>query len=903
MRSSAVAVALASLAAGVSGQFNPEAYPNLCGTFGDLSQCRTAGSQSIQETVELSGITSGNYVLTQKVFQDDGCDSTKLFSQLFAQGVWQDLGPLDTSGVTNQRRLMVNVASWQITPQTADWAASLNDISKGCPCGGTWVAGQMRTLTKCAQGSCANTQIFGSSIEQTKSGIAIGQPSFTVSVKNKTGFFLGRYDSVPSAGFDNGVDNEAEPAQFQANGTSCPTPTFPGTYCGEYTQFCSPEVDVAGDEIAQSFDATFQYCGGKAAGDFTLGSAGWFNRTYTLYSDTTCTTPKVTYNEVGTMNTGKLSDTGEDSYGFERWAGATTVTPFGAYTTTLALQCPCGGTWVDGQPRRLTQCRSSDGQQATCVDPGWYQNVSLGQPAYGVIRRAADGQDLDELQFSRPTADSTAASGMFLDGLGGFAYQLNSKDATCPFDTPSYDYCGTWNRECIANLNAGDSTDMVLMTGEGEDDGQILMYRQFFNPDTNCDEEMDVQLTVEATGYYSKMTVQDTHPGVLINYPTIYVTATNEGDMVEALNDKQYGCPCGGTWVSGVKRKLTSCPSGTCAGAKSKLFGAGTLGQPGYGLMTITGGKLQISDLDVTEDNIFPNGRFGIDSFPFELDAQCEPPKVDPTICGNYTQPCQSDGAITDFEVDFFYETMDAKNSYSMARRDYMPGTGCDQAAILEVKQEGTLKKMNALTAVKNGKAVELTPSSMVITPMNDDIAGRLQQACACGGTWAPNTARTFTAACPANTCTDESWLRQPIGVKSYGSMRKISTAMRMTSFNSDMKLGFENDLQPYDYALSVIDTDSCDPAPPQPAKKGGGADGGDIFIAIFFIGTAVYLVGGMLINYQTHGTARIPQIEMWKSIPGLVMGGIEYTFSCGKGSSGKYAEFGANPDNTYGSL
>jgi hypothetical protein len=136
--------------------------------------------------VELSGITSGNYVLTQKVFNTENCSSDSLFSQLFAQGVWQDLGPLDTSSTTNQRKLFVDVASWQITPQTADWATSLNDVSKGCPCGGKWVSGQMRTLTSCTQGTCANTQIFGSSIEGSKAGIAIGNPSFTVALKNSS---------------------------------------------------------------------------------------------------------------------------------------------------------------------------------------------------------------------------------------------------------------------------------------------------------------------------------------------------------------------------------------------------------------------------------------------------------------------------------------------------------------------------------------------------------------------------------------------------------------------------------------------------------------------------------------------------------------------------------------------
>jgi hypothetical protein len=125
---------------------------------------------------------------------------------------------------------------------------------------------------------------------------------------------------------------------------------------------------------------------------------------------------------------------------------------------------------------------------------------------------------------------------------------------------------------------------MILMTGEGDADGQILMYKQYFSPGTNCDEQMGVQLTVEATGFYSKNTVQNsTHPGILINYPILYVTATatNAYDMVQALNDQQDGCPCGGTWVSGEKRKLTSCAQGTCNAAS--LFGVGTPGMPAYG--------------------------------------------------------------------------------------------------------------------------------------------------------------------------------------------------------------------------------------------------------------------------------------------------------------------------------
>ena len=114
---------------------------------------------------------------------------------------------------------------------------------------------------------------------------------------------------------------------------------------------------------------------GGVSNHTTTQQAGWFNRTYTLYNDDSCQDPKISYTEVGTLNTGGIANTGEESYAFQRWAGATEVTPYGDYTTTMNLQCPCGGSWQPGQTRRLTQCRSADGQQATCIQPGWCVNT------------------------------------------------------------------------------------------------------------------------------------------------------------------------------------------------------------------------------------------------------------------------------------------------------------------------------------------------------------------------------------------------------------------------------------------------------------------------------------------------------------------------------------------------
>lgn len=397
---------------------------------------------------------------------------------------------------------------------------------------------------------------------------------------------------------------------------------------------------------------------------------------------------------------------------------------------------------------------------------------------------------------------------------GQFSTKLQSTDSDCPFNSPSYDFCGTWTRDCSAEIEfSADSTTMLLMAYEDENDGQMLMYKQYFNPDTACDEGQ-VQLTIEARGYYSKMVVDDQHPGVLVVYKQILVTATDQGDMVDALNDPSNGCPCGGTWEAGVKRALTQCPADTCPG--NGIFGAGTLGTPGYGLMQITGGKLQMSVLQTTEaDGIYPNGRYELSAFPFELDAACEPAEAETTVCGIWTQPCQSDGAVADFEVDFFYEAMDSKNTYSLKRTDYTPGTGCDDTPVLMVTQTGTLIKTGVNTAVSNGISVELTPTTMTITPFTAEIVSRLVGVCACGVTWTVGQAQTFTGPCPANTCTDTSWLRQPVGGPAYGSMRHYGESLRMTEFDADMATGYQNDLQPYDYALTQLDSEPCEPAWP----------------------------------------------------------------------------------------
>jgi hypothetical protein len=85
---------LLAIAGHAAAQNFPQAFPNLCGTFGDMNVCTNQAAQSTQETIELTGITSGTYMMQQKVYNSSSCDTTTLIQTLFAQGTWQDLGPL-----------------------------------------------------------------------------------------------------------------------------------------------------------------------------------------------------------------------------------------------------------------------------------------------------------------------------------------------------------------------------------------------------------------------------------------------------------------------------------------------------------------------------------------------------------------------------------------------------------------------------------------------------------------------------------------------------------------------------------------------------------------------------------------------------------------------------------------
>ena len=94
MRSPLLLLAIAGHAA---AQNFPQAFPNLCGTYGDMNNCTQYAAQSTQETIEMTGITSGTYTMQQKLYNSSDCQTPTLTQTVYAQGIWQDLGPLDTT--------------------------------------------------------------------------------------------------------------------------------------------------------------------------------------------------------------------------------------------------------------------------------------------------------------------------------------------------------------------------------------------------------------------------------------------------------------------------------------------------------------------------------------------------------------------------------------------------------------------------------------------------------------------------------------------------------------------------------------------------------------------------------------------------------------------------------------
>eukprot|EP00300_Choanocystis_sp_HF-7_P023904 c25292_g1_i1.p1 GENE.c25292_g1_i1~~c25292_g1_i1.p1 ORF type:complete len:268 (+),score=46.02 c25292_g1_i1:67-870(+) len=80
---------------------------------------------------------------------------------------------------------------------------------------------------------------------------------------------------------------------------------------------------------------------------------------------------------------------------------------------------------------------------------------------------------------------------------------------------------------------------------------------------------------------------------------------------------------------------------------------------------------------------------------------------------------------------------------------------------------------------------------------------------------------------------------------------------------------------------------------PPQPApgrRKKRGISGGSVILILFFVGLFLYFTVGMAYKalvVGSRGIEMVPNIGFWRSLPGLVLDGVNFVVSCGKNRPG----------------
>jgi len=96
-------------------------------------------------------------------------------------------------------------------------------------------------------------------------------------------------------------------------------------------------------------------------------------------------------------------------------------------------------------------------------------------------------------------------------------------------------------------------------------------------------------------------------------------------------------------------------------------------------------------------------------------------------------------------------------------------------------------------------------------------------------------------------------------------------------------------------YTVTFASTAGCSHSgQPSGGGGGGGLSGGSIFLIIFFVTFPVYVAAGCIYKRQKMGTTGMescPNVDFWRSLPGLIKDGFVFTFSkikacCGKGDA-----------------
>lgn len=202
---------------------------------------------------------------------------------------------------------------------------------------------------------------------------------------------------------------------------------------------------------------------------------------------------------------------------------------------------------------------------------------------------------------------------------------------------------------------------------------------------------------------------------------------------------------------------------------------------------------------------------------------------------------------------------------------------------------------------------IDLRPLDVVPGPAFPSIADTLGQ-----WTYSYNPCTPFTldpyycpsaAICQKSTTSSESYLvgtHNPVtfSVDPTGQLTAtyLGTGWDMQSrtgviklvcdSNTEKNMVFNSDIANI-YTFTLTTQYAC---PGGGGSRGsGGLSAGSVLCIILTVLIVVYLVGGVLFmtyNKGATGVERIPNVDFWKELPGLVKDGVLFTVRCGKGSA-----------------
>jgi len=81
-------------------------------------------------------------------------------------------------------------------------------------------------------------------------------------------------------------------------------------------------------------------------------------------------------------------------------------------------------------------------------------------------------------------------------------------------------------------------------------------------------------------------------------------------------------------------------------------------------------------------------------------------------------------------------------------------------------------------------------------------------------------------------------------------------------------------------YIIAMKSQHACPTGKGSIGGKAGGLSGGSVFLIIFFCGAAAYLLIGVVVKWRmgaSPGVEMVPNIEFWRSLPGLIMDGFGF--------------------------